>query len=105
MEVWTLSNSSVRLAHIAQLDSVTVHGMIEGKKLDQVDVQQTALFIPDEPEIDTVEAKVSQIEDANIQKLDSLYFASTYGGEIAVRENEKNELVPETSVRIRSFFS
>ncbi|NKB36758.1 MAG: biotin/lipoyl-binding protein [Gammaproteobacteria bacterium] len=91
-------NSSMRIGQIAQLDTVTVQGVIEGRKLDQVGIDQTAVFIPNEPELDIVDTKVVQIEDANMQTIESLYFASTYGGEIAVRENDDKELVPETSI-------
>ncbi len=91
-------NSKLRLAHIAQLDSFTIMGIIEGKKLDQVKLNQEAVFIPNEPELDVVEARVIEIENANIQVLDSLYFASTHGGDVAVREDDEKQLVPEESI-------
>jgi putative peptide zinc metalloprotease protein len=95
-------NSKIRLALIAQLDSITLQGVIEGKKLAQIKINQEADFIPDEPELDTINATVKEIEDANIQALDTLYFASVYGGEVAVRDDKENGLVPEGSIyRIR----
>ena len=95
-------NAKLRLADIAQLDSVILHGVIEGKKLSQVQVDQSAVFIPNEPELDILDARVMEIEDANIQVMDTLYFASTYGGDIAVREDKEKGLVPEGSLyRIR----
>ncbi len=95
-------NSSLRLAHVVRLDSFMVQGVIEGQKLDQVKINQEAVFIPNEPELEIVEARVAEIEDANIQVLDSLYFASTYGGDVAVREDDEKQLVPEKSIyRIR----
>ena len=91
-------NSKLRLAQIAQLDSIVLEGVIEGKKLSQVHVDQKAKFIPDEPELKTLNAKVSEIEDANVQVLETLYFASLYGGDIAVREDREQGLVPEESL-------
>ncbi len=91
-------NSKLRLAHVAQLDSPSLQGVIEGRKLSQVKVDQEAVFIPDEPELDTVKARVVEIEDANIQVMDTLYFASIYGGDVAVREDRKKGLVPEESL-------
>lgn len=91
-------NSKLRLAHIAQLDSFSIMGVIEGKKLAQVKLNQEAVFIPNEPELDVVEARVIEIENANIQVLDSLYFASIYGGDVAVREDDEKQLVPEESI-------
>ncbi len=90
-------NSTLRLANIAQLDSVTLQGVIEGKKLSQIEVNQQAIFIPDEPELDIVEAIVLEIEDANVQVMETLYFASIYGGDVAVREDKEKGLVPEES--------
>ncbi|MBT7952623.1 MAG: biotin/lipoyl-binding protein [Gammaproteobacteria bacterium] len=95
-------NTKLRLIDIAQLDSVVLDGVIEGKKLSQVQVNQSAVFIPNEPELDVLDARVMEIEDANIQIMDTLYFASTYGGDIAVREDKEKGLVPEESLyRIR----
>ncbi|MFT5133601.1 MAG: putative peptide zinc metalloprotease protein, partial [Gammaproteobacteria bacterium] len=91
-------NSKLRLAHIAQLDTYTLQGVIEGRKLAQVKLDQEATFIPDEPELDTVDARVVEIEDANIQVMNTLYFASIYGGDVAVREDKEKGLVPEESL-------
>jgi putative peptide zinc metalloprotease protein len=91
-------NTKLQLAHIVQIDRLSLHGVIEGKKLAQVKVDQEATFIPDEPELDTIEARVAEIEDANIQVMETLYFASIYGGDVAVREDDDKELVPEESL-------
>ena len=91
-------NTKLRIAHVVQLDDFILQGVIAGKNLAQVKVDQKATFIPDEPELDTVEAKVVEIEDANIQVMDTLYFASIYGGEVAVREDKEKGLVPEESL-------
>ncbi len=91
-------NSKLKLGQIVQLESITVQGVIEGKNLAQVRVSQPAVFIPNELELDVVEATVSEIENANMQVLDSMYFASTYGGDIAVREDDQKQLVPESSI-------
>ncbi len=91
-------NGDLQIAQVAQLDEFSLNGVIEGRKLSQVKIDQDAVFIPDEPELDTIRASVKEIENANIQVLDSLYFASSYGGPIAVREDDDNELVPEESL-------
>ena len=90
-------NAELQIAQVAHLGEFSLNGVIEGRKLSQVKLDQEAIFIPDEPEIDTIRATVKEIEDANIQVMDSLYLASTYGGPIAVREDEDG-LVPEDSL-------
>ena len=95
-------NEKLRVAHVVGLDQMMLQGVIEGKNLSQVGVDQDAIFIPDEPELDTIEARVVEIDNANMQVLDILYFASIYGGEVAVREDKDKRLVPEKSIyRIR----
>ena len=95
-------NEKLRLAHVVGLDQLMLQGVIEGKELSQVGVDQDAIFIPDEPELDTIKARVIEIDNANMQVLDILYFASIYGGEVAVRKDKDKRLVPENSIyRIR----
>ena len=91
-------NAELQIAQVAQLDEFSLNGVIEGRNLSQVKIDQEAVFIPDEPEIDTIRAVVREIEDANIRVMDSLYLASPYGGPVAVREDDEKELVPEDSL-------
>lgn len=91
-------NTELQIAQIARLNEFSLNGVIEGRKLAQVKIQQEATFIPDEPEIDTIKARVAEIEDANMQAMDTLYLASTYGGPVAVRKDDEDELVPEKSL-------
>ena len=91
-------NDKLQIAQVAELDDFSLNGVIEGRKLSQVKIEQAAVFIPDEPEIDTINASIKEIEDANIRVLDTLYLASSYGGPVAVREDDDKELVPEESL-------
>ena len=91
-------NPDLELAHIAKLDNFLISGLINSQTLGQVELAQTAVFIPDELELDTIDARVIEIEDANVQVLESPYLASTYGGDIPVREGDNKSLVPEKSV-------
>lgn len=95
-------NETLPLATIIQPGKSEIVGIVDGNNLDRIAVNQSAVFYPDEAELDEIEAGVVEIVETNIAHLESPYFASLYGGEIAVREDQKQKLVPEeSSYRVR----
>ena len=90
-------NKKLTLAMIIQPEESELIGIVDGNNLDRIAINQSAVFYPDEAEVDEIEAGVVEIEETNITNLDSFYFASSYGGEVAVREDQKQKLVPEES--------
>ena len=91
-------NETLPIAFIVQKDALLVEGMVYANDLARLEISQDALFIPDDVTRDSISVEVSELEYSNITNLDVPYFASTFGGEIAVRQDARNHLVPETSV-------
>lgn len=95
-------NEAFTLATVIQPEKSEIIGIVDGNYLDRIAINQTAIFYPDEAELDEVEAGVVEIVETNVSNLESPYFASIYGGEVAVREDQKQKLVPEeSSYRVR----
>lgn len=95
-------NPSLAVAFIGATGQLHVKGYLEENKLSGIASGAQAEFVPDDPQRATLTATIVDIEQANADKFDELYLASTYGGDIAVREDQKGNLVPETSVyRVR----
>jgi len=91
-------NEDLPVAFIVKNDTFLLEGMVDENNLGRLALSQHALFIPDDTMIDSIHAQVSELEYSNVSNLDVPYFASIFGGEIAVRQDKDNHLVPETSV-------
>ena len=91
-------NEKLALAFITATGDLTITGTVYENDLSRVAVSQPATFIPDDPGRERVKAVITELEQANIARLDIPYLASPYGGEIAVRPGEDGRLVPETSI-------
>lgn len=91
-------NETLPIAFIVQKGALLVEGMVSENDLSRVEISQDALFIPDDVSRDSIRVVVSELEYSNITNLDVPYFASIYGGDIAVRQDEGSHLVPEVSV-------
>jgi putative peptide zinc metalloprotease protein len=95
-------NEDLRMFSIIDPQSLELTGIITASDLSRIDVDQDAVFLPGEQELDEVEAKVVDIENTNVRNLDDLYFSSIYGGTIAVRQDDTGKLIPEdSSYRVR----
>jgi putative peptide zinc metalloprotease protein len=92
-------NQDLRLLSIIDPKTPELTGIISANDLGRITVDQDAVFLPAEPELDEVEARVVEIENTNVRNLDAeaLYFSSTYGGSIAVRRDNSGRLIPENS--------
>ncbi len=91
-------NEDFRLASVIDNRNIEFTAIIPAEQLRRIEINQDAVFLPNEPELDEIQAHIVEIEDTNIQDLDNLYLASQYGGSIAVRQDSSNRLIPETSV-------
>jgi putative peptide zinc metalloprotease protein len=95
-------NEDLRLVSIIDPESIEVLGIIDAQNLGRVDINQQAVFLPNNPELNKIYANVIEIESTNVRNIESLYFASNYGGEIAVRRDSSGDFVPEdSSYRVR----
>lgn len=82
---------------IAVLQSQTaprIKGYVSEEHVFRFAVGTTAKFVPDNPELPVVTARVSDVAEASSQQLDEPYLALPYGGSIAVEEARKEELRP-----------
>ena len=91
-------NRELAVGFIASDDSRLVKGMLNESNLTRVEPDQVARFIPDDANIKTIPGKVINLESANLSSLDQPYLASVFGGDIAVRRDDKGNLVPESAV-------
>jgi len=64
------------------------------KYVSRIAVGQEGKFYPERGNWPPVTVKITEIDPMGINRLDTLYPASLYGGELAVRSNKTGELVP-----------
>ncbi len=102
LQVGRWIDRKLSVAFIVNPQAAQVEGLVTETELGRLAVGQTAWFYPDDAGIAPVQSEVVNIQDADVKVLDVPYLASAHGGDIAVRANEKKELVPESAVyRVR----
>ncbi|TWB63874.1 HlyD family efflux transporter periplasmic adaptor subunit [Nitrospirillum viridazoti] len=78
------------------------HPMIEAyvreADLHRVAVGDRGRFRPDQTVTSAVDGHIQDIDDTSTRVLTRRYLASTYGGDIAAREDSQHQLVPEESM-------
>ncbi len=74
-----------------------IEAYITEKDLHRLEVGATALFTPENPEQDTLNAQVVTINRTASRSLNKPYLASHYGGPIAVRPSE-GAMIPEQAL-------
>jgi putative peptide zinc metalloprotease protein len=90
-------NASIPLFNIVnQQQQIT--GMLSEKDIARVNDGDQAIFYPDNAQIAPIPGKVKDIENINMRYIEQLYFNSRYGGEVAVRQDEFGNYVPESGV-------
>jgi putative peptide zinc metalloprotease protein len=95
-------NQTLPIATIVEPIEPTIEGVIPESDLSRINVQASAKFVPDNPELNSVWAYVKEIEHANLQILDMPALASIYGGKVPVHLDESQQFVPDKSVyRVR----
>jgi len=76
------------LVTISSSAGVKVRGFVERSNLARISSGTDVVFIPEVPELETLEGKVDLVEAANVDTLTIPALASYYGGAIAVNKNE-----------------
>ena len=71
-----------------------IKGYVSEENVFRFGVGTTARFVPDNPELPIIAARVSNVAEASSQQLDEPYLALPYGGSIAIEEARKDELRP-----------
>lgn len=95
-------NETLPIATVAVPSEPAIEGVISEEDLARIRTQSSAKFIPDNPQLDSIWAFVSDIELANLQALDIPVLASVYGGKVPAQYDDKKQLVPDKSVyRVR----
>ncbi len=82
------------LMFVAALNSGEIVAWVPEQKVARIAEQAEALFIADNPELDSVATQILAIRQVNSPRLEVDYLASEYGGAIAVTVNNKNQLEP-----------
>lgn len=95
-------NEELRLGAIISPQSAELSGIIQANDYSRIELNQNAVFLPNEAEIDKVNATISEIEDTNVDNISDLYLTSLYGGDVAVRKGRDGKLIPEeASYRVK----
>jgi len=95
-------NETLPIATIVDSEKPTIEGVISEEGLIRVQLQSSAKFIPENPQLNSTWTFVQEIEQANLQALDIPVLASVYGGKVPAQYDESNQLVPDKSVyRVR----
>lgn len=95
-------NESLQLMHIVEPENSIIKGLIPERELSRLSINQSAVFYPDEPERAPINARVLEIDSVNTSVIQSPYFLSTFGGDVAVRQDKDGRYVPESAMfRVR----
>ncbi|MEE8387855.1 MAG: hypothetical protein V3R65_04700 [Acidiferrobacterales bacterium] len=71
-----------------------VTACVSEEVIGQLRVGDAGIFYPERGSRGSFGTEITDIGTVGIRTLDTLYVASVHGGELAVRGNERNELVP-----------
>lgn len=73
-------------------------GVLDESNIVRVHVNQSAIFYPDNIQLEEIASRLIEIESANTKYVDELYFNSQYGGGVPVRQDDDGNFVPESGV-------
>ena len=91
-------DEQVPLARIIQPNNLELVAFTPESELPRLKVGQSAQFIPDDPLRPKNQAHIAEIRQVGEDTLAIPYFASTFGGHIAVREDTDGRLLPESAI-------
>jgi putative peptide zinc metalloprotease protein len=91
-------NKELPLAYMIDPAGEELHALAPETEVGYLQAGQSARFIPQSPERPSLEAQVVEIRDIDESSFTVPYLASSYGGEVPVREDAHRKLKPETSV-------
>ncbi len=87
-------NSKSPFAMLRSRGGVKIKGYVGEQNVFRFSTGAEARFIPDEPELPSVNTTVTSVAEAASERLDEPYLALPYGGPIAIEEGEKENLRP-----------
>lgn len=82
------------LLRVVDYHSSLLTAYVDESDLARLSVGASAMFYSESGQLAVLPASLKEIEPVGIQALESLYPASLFGGALAVRENERHELIP-----------
>jgi putative peptide zinc metalloprotease protein len=90
------------IAYLVDADHAEIDGLVSVDELAYVAVGQVGRFIPDDLTRPSLEAEVTEIAEVDEREFAIPYLASIFGGDVAVRKDDKGKLKAEVSVyRVR----
>ncbi len=90
------------VAHLVDAGHAEIESLVPVDELAYVGVGQSARFIPADLTRPSVEAQVTEVAQVDEKDISVPYFASIFGGDMAVRKDDKGRLKSEGSVyRVR----
>ncbi len=79
-----------------------IYAYIPEKDLHRIRIGESAIFYPNQVNVDKVSLKIVAIDSAALEDLESPYLASIYGGKIAVIQNKEAQLeIQESLYRVK----
>lgn len=91
-------NNKLALAFIIDPSEAELKGLVAETEIARLEKRQSAEFFPDDFFREPIQGTVVEISQTNMNRFKTPYLASLYGGEVAVREDDEGNLVPESSV-------
>lgn len=82
-----------KLATVVDPSDVRVEAYLPEDQLSRIELGMPARFYPENPEHGVIDLEVADIEFMGTPELDNLYLASTFGGNVAVRESPQGDLL------------
>lgn len=87
-------NTKTPLAVLQSQQAPRIKGYVGEENVFRFKVGSTAKFVPENPDLPIIAARVSDVAEASSQQLDEPYLALPFGGSIPVEEARKEELRP-----------
>lgn len=91
-------NQTTPLMNIIDDTSNHVIAFLEETDISRVSRNQSGEFYPENPQYETIAVEVADIEQSNVKNLENYYFHHQYGGDIATRQNDDGQYVPENTI-------
>lgn len=98
IEVGDWIGEGTQMLAILETGEIEVVAYLQEEYLSRVKVGVKGLFHPELGNFPVVDVEVVEIEGMSVRAMGALYSASTFGGDVAVRETNEHELIPVISV-------
>ncbi len=91
-------SEGTQLLAILEKDEFEVIAYLQEEYLSRLDIGVKGYFYSERGNFPVVSVELMEIEGISVRAMNSLYSASLFGGNVAVRENNEKELLPVISV-------